>query len=102
MRGEAKAAGRGRGSAKRAVSEPEPSVKKPPMRPAECRAYMRRTLAERFPEIVDGFVKGAKSGSCPHVKLATEFLEVRRTAQPAKTGRAVLTKWIDEMERGGR
>jgi hypothetical protein len=48
---------------------------KKPLRPAQCRAYMRRTLAREFPSIVQGFVEGAKKGSCQHVKLATELLE---------------------------
>ena len=53
-----------------------------PLRPSQCRSYMRRELAAKFPEIVKGFVKGAKAGSCAHVKLATELL-----AQPDRKPR---------------
>ncbi len=66
---------------------------------------MRRTLAREFRGIVDGFVEGAKSGSCQHVKLATELLEPRRRAKREKaapTGRAVLAKWLDEVEQAER
>lgn len=47
---------------------------------AGCRAYMRRRLVKEFPEIVQGFVEAAKTGSCAHVKLATELI------RPAKAG----------------
>lgn len=61
---------------------------------------MRRTLAAEFEGIVSGFVKQAKSGSCPHVKLASEFLEPRRRASRPKSGRAAIARWVEEVERG--
>lgn len=79
-----------------AVAEPEAK----PLRPGQCRAYMRRTLAHEFRGIVDGFVKGARSGSCQHVKLATELLEPRPRAKRAPTGRRTILNWLDEVERG--
>ncbi len=79
---------------------PEKSVEEKPLRPAQCRAYMRRALAQEFQGIVEGFIKGAKSGSCPHVKLATELLEPRPRAKRAPSGRRTIERWIDEMERG--
>jgi hypothetical protein len=71
-----------------------------PLRPAQCRAYMRQTLATEFRTIVDGLVKGARSGSCQHVKLATELLEPKPRAKRKQTGRRTVTRWLDEMERG--
>ncbi len=59
------------------------------MRPGECRAHMRRILAKEFEEIVDGFVEAAKKGSCPHVKLATEFLKPIRKMPSRKKGTAM-------------
>ena len=57
------------------IPRPEKALK-----PAQCRAFMRRHLAEAFPKIVEGFVNEAEKGSCPHVKLASELLESKRKA----------------------
>ncbi len=86
--------------AARAKDATEPTVKEKPLRPAQCRAFMRNALASEFPAIVNGFVKGAKSGSCQHVKLATELLAPPRKAKQRQTGRRTLARWVDEMERG--
>jgi hypothetical protein len=56
------------------------------LRPAGCRSYMRKELAEEFPEIVDGFVEAAKTGSVPHVKLATELLKPTRKGTTRRKG----------------
>lgn len=77
-----------------------PATKKTPLRPGQCRAYMRRALADEFEGIVAGFIKGAQSGSCAHVKLATEFLEPRPRTKRPKSGRQTLERWMDELERG--
>jgi hypothetical protein len=61
------------------------SSRKPPTTAAGCRNYIRGELTEGFPQIVQGFVKAAKSGSVPHVKLATEILQ---TAAPKKPRRS--------------
>lgn len=71
-----------------------------PMRASQCRTYMRKALVKHFPEIVDGFVEGAKAGSCAHVKLATEFLEPKARVKQVKQGQRTLDRWIEEMERG--
>ncbi len=71
-----------------------------PTRPGQCRAYMRQALTQEFEGIVKGFVEGAKSGSCQHVKLATELLEPRPRVKQEKTGRRTILRWVDEMERG--
>ena len=78
-----------------AVSEPEPAAL-PPLRPAQCRAYMRRELAREFRGIVKGFVDGAKKGSCQHVKLATELVSAPERRQ--KRGKSVVRKLMDEIE----
>ncbi len=71
----------------------------PPLKPGQCRAYMRRTLAREFRGIVDGFVKGAKRGSCQHVKLATELLNApgRRRAD----GRGQVARLLEKLDREG-
>jgi hypothetical protein len=70
------------------------------MQPAGCRAYMRRTLATEFAGIVEGFVEAAKTGSCPHVKLATELLRpTRKGTTRKKSGLAakMLMEWKKDL-----
>lgn len=74
---------------------PEPEK---PLRPAQCRAFMRRHLAESFPRIVEGFVNQAETGSCMHVKLASELLDSKRKVSGAArsrkdSARDVLRAW---------
>ena len=78
-----------------AVSEPEHKAL-PPLRPSQCRAYMRRELAREFRGIVEGFVDGAKKGSCQHVKLATELVGTPERRQ--RRGKSTVRRLIEEME----
>ena len=88
-----------KGPVKRAAVKAERDFAgKPPLRPAQCRAYMRKELAREFRGIVDGFVKGAKSGSCQHVKLATELLESKKRPDPMRSGRNTLKRLVRRME----
>jgi hypothetical protein len=69
---------------------------KKPMKPSECRGYMRKELATHFEAIVEGFVTGAKAGNCGHVKLATEFLEEKAEGKkPRKKG--VAERLLEEL-----
>ena len=77
----------------------QPRVVRKPLRPAECRSYMRRTLAREFPDIVEGLLKGAKSGSCQHVKLATELLNLRPGKKQTRKGPGPFEELLREMER---
>jgi hypothetical protein len=52
------------------------------LRPAQCRTYLRRELSNEFEAILKGFVEQAKTGSCQHLKLTTELLEI----EPGKKG----------------
>ncbi len=70
----------------------------PPSRPSQCRTYMQKMLTREFQGIVEGFVKQAKSGSCQHVKLATELLEGKRKVERKRTGRSSLKRLIHQME----
>lgn len=67
-----------------------------PLRPSQCRAYMRRELAREFREIVQGFVEGAKKGSCQHVKLATEL--VGTPERRRRRGKGAVRALIEEFE----
>lgn len=77
---------------------PLPDDLKPPRGAAQCRTYMRKVLVREFPAIVQGFVNGAKEGSCQHVKLATELLDARKPATPVKRGQGTLKRLIRKME----
>lgn len=50
---------------------------------------MRKRIAEEFPEIVRGFLDGAKTGSCTHVKLATELLGEPEASRTPRKGSAM-------------
>jgi hypothetical protein len=68
--------------------------------PAGCRAYMRKTLVKEFPEIVQGFVDAAKTGSCPHVKMVTELMKPVRKANP-RPKKGPAAKLIENLEKQG-
>lgn len=71
-----------------------------PLRPGQCRAHLRRELAGEFRGIVKGLIEQAKKGSCPHVKLATELLDLRQEQQPKKRrGPGPFTQMLQEIER---
>jgi hypothetical protein len=73
------------------IPSPEKALK-----PSQCRAFMRRHLAASFPKIVEGFVNQAETGSCVHVKLASELLETRRgegRGSRKNSAREVLRAW---------
>ena len=73
-------------------------MKEPPLRPSQCRAYMRRTIAEEYRGIVKGFVESAKQGSCQHVKLATEMMSTPKRTRLSGRGKleAILKKLEQE------
>jgi hypothetical protein len=76
-----------------AVSEPRLKA----LRPGQCRTHMRNELAKEFREIVKGFVAAAKSGSCPHVKLANELLRpIRRNVSRRKGS---VARYMEELDK---
>ena len=69
--------------------------------PAGCREHLRKALAREFEEIAEGFVKAAKSGSVPHVKLAAELLKPTRKGARRKpsTAARILKEWAEEKKK---
>jgi hypothetical protein len=67
------------------------------LRPSACLSHMRRTLAKEFQGIVDGFVEAAKTGSCPHVKLATELMKPDAKSSLRKKGS--VAKYMQQLEK---
>ncbi len=89
-------------STQRKTKVPEPDK---PLKPAQCRGFMRKHLAEAFPKIVEGFVNQAETGSCMHVKLASELLESKRAGASGagsrkNSAREVLRDWNQRMATG--
>ena len=70
------------------------------LKPSECRGFMRKRLAEVFPEIVHGFVKEAKAGSCAHVKLANELLEKTAVKTAVRRGKGSAERMLEEWREG--
>lgn len=94
--------GRASGAVKAEGGQAGAGAEQPPqkaLRPAQCRAYMRQTLAREFRGIVHGFVEGAKSGSCQHVKLATELLAAPVRPKRARTGKGSMMQLLQELDR---
>ncbi len=60
---------------------------------------MRQVLAREFRGIVEGFVEGAKSGSCQHVKLVTELM--RPVTKTKVRGRGRVEELLKQLEREG-
>jgi hypothetical protein len=63
--------------------------------PGQCRTHMRRTLAKEFEKIVEGFVKEAKKGSCPHLRLTTELL---KPMEGTKQKKGPVARFLEEWK----
>jgi hypothetical protein len=82
----------------RGTAEGPHGTEKEALTPSQCRLHMRRTLAREFEDIVEGFVKAAKKGSCPHVKLATELLKPERPR--ASRTKGPVARLLEELGEG--
>ena len=72
---------------------------------AQCRRHFQERISESIEAIVDGFVKEAKKGSCPHVKLTNEMLEAaieERAARKKGPGERMVDEWLrgEKAKRG--
>ena len=82
------------------MSEVEEPKKRLPTQ-AECRRIFQRRLAESIEAIVDGFVKEAEKGSCPHVKLTNVLLESAIEEQASRR-KGPAERQADEWIRAGK
>jgi hypothetical protein len=71
-----------------------------PLRPSQCRGHLRKKLAEAYPAIVAGFVEQAKSGSCQHLKMATDLVEAKKAGR-ASMAKGPAARMLEEWEREG-
>ncbi|MEO7027830.1 MAG: hypothetical protein ABI147_00310 [Acidobacteriaceae bacterium] len=76
------------------VKEPEK-----PLRPSQCRTHLRKTVAAAYRDIVAGFVGEAKSGSCQHLKMATEVVESKGRVRERSRGKGPAERMLEELER---
>lgn len=93
--------GRFKARTTRAVLPDAVLAEKPPQ-PAQSVHYIRRKLAQHLPEILWGLIDGARQGSCPHVKLATDLLQPAQKPVKRKTsslGRLLQQVRQDEKTR---
>jgi len=70
-----------------------------PLTPNQCRKYLRKTVAAAYREIVAGFVKEAMSGSCQHLKMATELVDSMRRPKAAARKKSSATLMLEKLQR---
>ena len=70
-----------------------------PLRPSQCRAHLRKTVAAAFRDIVTGFVDEAKRGSCQHLKMATEMVEPKKREEAASREKGPAELMLEELNR---
>ena len=73
-------------------------VKEPgrPLRPAQCRRWLRNTLAENLPQLTRRFLKDTTPRSCAHMKLVTELIETPE--RRSRGGGRSVERLIRELE----
>ncbi len=77
------------------VGRQEEAVRVSGRRPSSvrgCRVYLLRELMRQYPEIVQGFLKEAKKGSCQHLKLVQEMLESEKKLKRPKAVEELLRR----------
>ena len=68
-----------------------------PLLPSQCRKHLRTTVAEAYRDIVQGFVTQAKSGSCQHLKMATEVVESNKRTPTGRRRKGSAERLLDAM-----
>jgi hypothetical protein len=74
----------------------EVGVAEKPLKPHQCRNHLRKTVAGAYRDIVKGFVKEATSGSCQHLKMATEIVESRKRVKKSFRVRESAVELLSE------
>jgi hypothetical protein len=77
----------------------ELGVTEKPLKPHQCRNHLRKTVAAAFRDIVAGFVNEAKSGSCQHLKTATEVVESTKRVRKSARQKSVTAQLLEDLER---
>ena len=82
-----------------AVAGLEAKAPERPLRPSQCRTHLKKTVAAAYRDIVAGFVGEAKSGSCQHLKMATEVVESKGRTQGRSRSKGPAERMLEELER---
>jgi hypothetical protein len=80
-----------------AVTEIEAKAPEKPLRPSQCRKHLRKAVAEAYRDIVRGFVGQAMSGSCQHLKMATEVVEPEKRVKAGPRVKGSAEKLLEEL-----
>jgi hypothetical protein len=68
-----------------------------PLRPHQCKKHLRETVAAAYRDIVKGFVTQAKSGSCQHLKMATEVVESPKRTRAGPRVKGPVESVLEEL-----
>jgi hypothetical protein len=68
-----------------------------PLRPHQCRKHLRETVAAAYRDIVAGFVAQAMSGSCQHLKMATEVVESPKRTRVGPRVKGPAERLLEEL-----
>jgi hypothetical protein len=71
---------------------------KKPLKPHQCRNHLRKTVAAAYRDIVAGFVKEATSGSCQHLKMATEVVESQKRVKKSLQPKGAAAQLLEDLE----
>jgi len=74
-------------------------VAKKPLKPHQCRNHLRKTVAAAYRDIVAGFVKEATSGSCQHLKMATEVVESTKRVPKRLRPKGPAAQLLEDLDR---
>jgi len=88
-----------------AEGRPKIAIERPgrQLRPAQCRTWVKSTLAKHLPEVVEAFLADRSSASCTHLQLVVELLEMGARARGKKRDvgpklKALLAHWREEKK----
>jgi hypothetical protein len=84
-------------AAKPLAAEEIAEVTEKPLRPSQCRTYLRKTVAGAYRDIVKGFVTQAKSGGCQHLKMATEVIESSKRTRTGPRVKGPAERLLEEL-----
>ena len=68
-----------------------------PLRPGQCRAYLRKAVAAAFRDIAHGFIQQATTGSCQHVKMAADVVSSKKPNGAESRVKGPAEQLMDEL-----
>jgi hypothetical protein len=68
-----------------------------PLKAHQCRNHLRKTVAVAYRDIVAGFVEEAKSGSCQHLRMATEIVESKKRVKRSTRVKGPAAELLEDL-----